>query len=330
MLMNNIQKDFTPKFLNRVIVAAILILIAIPSIIFGGWLLIAVVLVALALAMNEILNVRQGVPYPLAIKLFVYIIAILLVFWVFIDNNFALFQFDFSQWTFYQSMNKLSLSTVLLTIMVATLFFSSITDVRFKVQDATYLITLTTILSLSFQAFLHLRYFPSFYDGEILAPARDGFHASTLLIYVAIGTFATDIGAYMVGTFFGKFKMNPRVSKNKTWEGFWGGVIISALTSFSFAWISEALGTPILPFLTLSYWYILLIFSIMIPLVATLGDFTFSIIKREFGVKNFSSILGEHGGILDRVDSFSMTCLASSLFITIIYDWMVALSNLIS
>jgi phosphatidate cytidylyltransferase len=214
--------------------------------------------------------------------------------------------------------------------MVATLFFSSITDVRFKVQDATYLITLTTILALSFQAFLHLRYFPDFYDALIAAPTRDGFQASTLLIYVGIGTFMTDIGAYLVGTFFGKFKMNVRVSKNKTWEGFWGGVIMSAFTSFSFAVMIEILGTPILPFLKLQYWYLLVIFSLMIPLVATLGDFTFSIIKREFGVKNFSSILGEHGGILDRVDSFSMTCLASSLLITIIYDWMFALHNIIS
>jgi phosphatidate cytidylyltransferase len=56
------------------------------------------------------------------------------------------------------------------------------------------------------------------------------------------------------------------------------------------------------------------------PLIATLGDFTFSIIKREYGIKNFSSLLGEHGGMLDRVDSFSMVCLVVALLLTILGD----------
>jgi phosphatidate cytidylyltransferase len=80
-----------------------------------------------------------------------------------------------------------------------------------------------------------------------------------------------------------------------------------------------------LPFLSLSSWYAIAGISIIMPLVATLGDFIFSIIKREFGVKNFSSLLGEHGGILDRIDSFSITSLSVSLIITIIYDWIIIL-----
>jgi phosphatidate cytidylyltransferase len=61
--------------------------------------------------------------------------------------------------------------------------------------------------------------------------------------------------------------------------------------------------------------------SLAMPLIATLGDFTFSIIKREFGIKNFSNILGEHGGILDRVDSFSMVVLVVALIISLISNF---------
>jgi phosphatidate cytidylyltransferase len=81
------------------------------------------------------------------------------------------------------------------------------------------------------------------------------------------------------------------------------------------------MGTPLLPFLTLDQWYWILLISVTMPLIATLGDFTFSIIKREFGIKNFSNVLGEHGGILDRVDSFSMVVLVVALIISLLSDF---------
>jgi phosphatidate cytidylyltransferase len=77
----------------------------------------------------------------------------------------------------------------------------------------------------------------------------------------------------------------------------------------------------LLPFLTIQQWDWILLLSLTMPLIATLGDFTFSIIKREFGIKNFSNVLGEHGGILDRVDSFSMVVLVVALLITLINDF---------
>jgi phosphatidate cytidylyltransferase len=173
------------------------------------------------------------------------------------------------------------------------------------------------ILSLSFQAFLFLRFYPEFIFNE----SRSLIANSFLLLYAAMGTFFTDIGAYLIGTFFGKHKMNIRVSKNKTWEGFAGGVGVSFLGSFTFGMVLAFMGTPLLPFLTLNQWYWILLMSMAMPLIATLGDFTFSIIKREFGIKNFSNILGEHGGILDRVDSFSMVVLVVALIISLISNF---------
>ncbi len=316
--MNQVQPEFQKRFSNRVIVALVLAAIAIPSIIIGSWLIIVFALVGLVFATQEMLSVKTDSTYPLPIRIFVYLMMVLMIYYVFIYNNLSSVRFDFSQWSFETGLNKLELPTLVLTILALPLFFSSITDVRFKVPDATYLITMSLLLSLSFQSFLFLRFFPDFIFGDL---PRSMFENSLLLLYAGVGTFSTDIGAYLVGTFFGKHKMNVRVSKNKTWEGFFGGFVSSFMVSFAFAWIADSLGSPLLPFLTMHEWYWLVLLSLSMPLIATLGDFTFSLIKREFGIKNFSNMLGEHGGILDRVDSFSMVVLVVTLIISLISEF---------
>lgn len=315
--MNNLQPEFQKKFSNRVLVALGLVVLAIPSIVIGDWLIVLFALVGLLFATHEILTVRIGQVYPLPIRIFVYLMMVGMIFYIFLRNNIINVGIDFTQWSFATGLNELELPTIILTMLVATLFFSSITDVRFKVQDATYLITMSILLSLSFQAFLFLRFYPEFIFNE----PRSLIANSLLLLYAAMGTFFTDIGAYLIGTFFGQHKMNVRVSKNKTWEGFFGGVAVSFLGSFTFGIVMAMIGTPLLPFLTLDQWYWILLISLVMPLIATLGDFTFSIIKREYGIKNFSNLLGEHGGILDRVDSFSMVVLVVALIISLLSDF---------
>ena len=219
--MNPVQPEFQKRFSNRVIVALILAAIAIPSIMLGGWFIILFALLGLVFATQEMLNVKPDSKYPLPIRIFVYLMMVMMIYYVFIYNNFVTSGFEFSQWSFETGLNTLELPTLILTILALTLFFSSITDVRFKVPNATYLITMSLMLSLSFQSFLFLRFFPDFIFGD--AP-RSIFENSLLLLYAGVGTFSTDIGAYLVGTFFGKSKMNVRVSKNKTWEGFFAGL----------------------------------------------------------------------------------------------------------
>ena len=315
--MNHLQPEFQKKFSNRVLVALGLVVLAIPSIVIGNWLIVLFALVGLLFATHEILTVRIGQVYPLPIRIFVYLMMVGMIFYIFLRNNIINVGIDFTQWSFATGLNELELPTIILTMLVATLFFSSITDVRFKVQDGTYLITMSILLSLSFQAFLFLRFYPEFIFNE----PRSLIANSLLLLYAAMGTFFTDIGAYLIGTFFGQHKMNVRVSKNKTWEGFFGGVAVSFLGSFTFGIVMAMIGTPLLPFLTLDQWYWILLISLVMPLIATLGDFTFSIIKREYGIKNFSNLLGEHGGILDRVDSFSMVVLVVALIISLLSDF---------
>ena len=319
--MNQVQPEFQKRFSNRVIVALILTGIAIPSLILGDWWIIIFSTIGLSFAAQEIMAVKQGTVYPLPIRVFVYFMMVAMVFYIFIENNLRNAGFDFSQWSFFYGLDAVVIPTTLLTILAATLFFSSITDVRFKVPDATYLITMAVLLALAFQGFLFLRFFPQ----RLFGDERSLWVESSLLLYAGIGTFMTDIGAYLIGTFFGQHKMNVRVSKNKTWEGFFGGVAVSFVFSFAFAMILAASGNPLLPFLTLNEWYWILILSLGMPLIATLGDFTFSLIKREFGVKNFSNILGEHGGLLDRIDSFSMVCLTLALVISLLFEFIYSL-----
>lgn len=103
---------------------------------------------------------------------------------------------------------------------------------------------------------------------------------------------ATDVGAYASGLAFGKHKLAPLISPGKTWEGFVGSVIVATTTAVFLAWLM--LGLP---------WWLGLILGPLLALVGTVGDLTESLIKRDLGIKDISSMLPGHGGFLDRLDS---------------------------
>ena len=128
----------------------------------------------------------------------------------------------------------------------------------------------------------------------------------------------TDTGAFFIGILFGKNKINPRISPKKTWEGFFGGVVISCISSFLFAFILALCGHPVLKCFDLNHWYLILILSLIIPIFATLGDFTFSSLKRVYDIKDFGNLLPGHGGILDRIDSLLFTATAAAIVISVI------------
>lgn len=117
------------------------------------------------------------------------------------------------------------------------------------------------------------------------------------LIVVVLGiVWAADIGAYFVGKQFGKHKLMPKVSPNKTIEGLSGGMVTAALFAALFYVLSDATQLNV-------YWCALL--AALLAFASAMGDLLESMFKREAGLKDSGNLLPGHGGILDRIDSLT-------------------------
>ena len=116
-----------------------------------------------------------------------------------------------------------------------------------------------------------------------------------LLLILPIISLA-DSGAYLLGRAFGKHKMLPRVSPNKSWEGYLGGILTGTLGGWGLASMWHIVVPSLLPVYGI-------ILGVIISTLAPFGDFGESMIKRQFNVKDSGTLLLIHGGFLDRVDS---------------------------
>lgn len=117
------------------------------------------------------------------------------------------------------------------------------------------------------------------------------------LLLPFILSFACDTFAYFTGLTIGRHKLAPKVSPKKTVEGSIGGLVGNAVCGLLFAFVMNRwFGGSI------RYWP-MAVLSLFCGVVAQLGDLSFSLIKREFGVKDYGKIFLAHGGVLDRFDS---------------------------
>lgn len=133
-------------------------------------------------------------------------------------------------------------------------------------------------------------------------------YSNLVMLYILVVTYMTDTAAYFVGRFFGKHKLNERISPKKTIEGSIGGFIFGAGFSFVFAlfFLSD-----ILPM------NFLICYSLFAAIFGQLGDLVFSAIKRHFDVKDFGNIFPGHGGVLDRIDSLVFNLLIFTVCLTV-------------
>lgn len=154
---------------------------------------------------------------------------------------------------------------------------------------------MTMVFSLSHLAYL------------LVLPVSEGFSAggAGLVLYLVFLTQFNDVSQFVWGKMLGKHKIIPRVSPNKTWEGFIGGVCTTTL-------LAMLLSTVLTP-LTLS---MSAIAGLIISTAGFIGDVTVSALKRDIGVKDSGSLLPGHGGILDRIDSLTYS---APLFFHFIY-----------
>jgi phosphatidate cytidylyltransferase len=120
-----------------------------------------------------------------------------------------------------------------------------------------------------------------------------GLFGRELVIFALVLAWAADVGAYFGGRRFGRTKLAPRVSPNKTWEGVLGGLLAGAAAALAGqAWFDFAAGA----FLPLCMAAIL---------ASIVGDLTESMFKRQVGIKDSGRMLPGHGGVLDRIDSLT-------------------------
>lgn len=112
--------------------------------------------------------------------------------------------------------------------------------------------------------------------------------------------FLSDTGAYFVGVFMGKHKLCPNISPKKTVEGFVGGIVGAIVGVMIFGLVLS------LAFdLKVNFLYGL-VYGVVGSVVSVLGDLTFSVIKRQSGIKDYGNLIPGHGGILDRFDSMTI------------------------
>lgn len=128
-----------------------------------------------------------------------------------------------------------------------------------------------------------------------------------LFIYLLLLPLLTDLFAYLIGSLIGKHKMCPKISPKKSWEGALGGLIGGSAIGIIF--YSNLVGEFSLK---------VSLITMLLSIVAQLGDLYFSKVKRNHDIKDFSNLMPGHGGILDRLDSISFVIMAYAVLITLL------------
>lgn len=126
-----------------------------------------------------------------------------------------------------------------------------------------------------------------------------------LLLFIVFITQMNDVFQFTWGKLFGRYKILPTVSPNKTWEGFLGGVITSTVVGYYLRFLTPFSGQEAL------------LISFAVACSGFIGDVVISAIKRDIGKKDTADTIPGHGGILDRIDSLAMT---APVFFHLVYN----------
>ncbi|WP_243289846.1 phosphatidate cytidylyltransferase [Bacillus sp. FJAT-47783] len=179
---------------------------------------------------------------------------------------------------YIELLNEINISKVG-TVFLAVMFFLTytvITKNKFTFDDVGFTIVATLYVGVGFYFFIETR------DLQL-----------EYIFFALLLVWATDSGAYFIGRSFGKKKLWPEISPNKTIEGFFGGVFSAIVIALIFQLV-----TNVLP----SYGHVIFI-AIFVSMFGQMGDLVESALKRHYHVKDSGTILPGHGGILDRFDS---------------------------
>ena len=197
-------------------------------------------------------------------------------------------------------------------IILATVFSLSLFRFLFEFQYADILLALSFLISMTVHTFqfeagrekapinfalttgaiIYFGWMGSYFISIMFLPDGQWW----LLLSIAIIAFA-DSGAYFIGSRFGKHKLAPRVSPKKSWEGYFGGVLLGIiggiLTGLAFHQFT--------PSINMIHGLVL---GIVLSVLTPLGDLGESMMKRQFNIKDSSNLFPGHGGAMDRIDTW--------------------------
>ncbi|MGH3358645.1 MAG: phosphatidate cytidylyltransferase, partial [Nocardioidaceae bacterium] len=125
----------------------------------------------------------------------------------------------------------------------------------------------------------------------VLLMAREDDGPWRIVAFVGC-TVASDTGGYIAGVIAGRHPMAPTISPKKSWEGFCGSLIAGMVAGALI--IRYGLDGP---------WWVGIVLGVAVVIMATLGDLSESLVKRDLGIKDMGNLLPGHGGIMDRLDS---------------------------
>jgi len=256
-----------PDLFRRTVVTLIIVPLALLVIYYGGYLYQAVIILLLCLAAWEYDSLLKKVNLQPAIPLAIFGVLVL-----------GLAR------SFYQFANSSFLLVLLLFLMAAWHIIHHEKGAPNPGADFGASISIAVYIGFLGSYLISLRELP-------------GGMWWTYLVLPTV--WIADSGAYLLGTTIGKNKLAPKTSPNKTWEGYFGGLIFGSLGSLGLALLFERVFNAGLPISPIQGALLGLVISAFIPL----GDLTESMIKRPAGEKDSGNILPGHGGFFDRLDS---------------------------
>jgi len=125
-----------------------------------------------------------------------------------------------------------------------------------------------------------------------LAFLANGRNTSGYILFLLFSVPLCDVAAFTFGKMFGRHKMRPNISPNKTWQGSFGALLAGMALPWAFRFSLAGFGTREL-----------LLAGVIVGVGSQLGDLSISVIKRDLGIKDMGALIEGHGGVLDRIDS---------------------------
>lgn len=264
---------------QRIVTAIIMIAIVLPILIYGKLPFIILGILLTLVATQEMIDMKETVTKtPVEVKVFTMLAILMIVF--------SSFSFKVLSFT-----NTLTFGLGTMSLFLFILLLAVIVRKEFTVNDAGYYLLTIFYVGSTFHSMLFIR-----------------FLGLSLFLFMVLVVAITDSGAYFIGRKFGKRKLAPRISPNKTLEGSVGGTISGVIVGVIFG-VVTGLSTNVMT---------LLLMSLVVAIVAQFGDLVASSMKREYGIKDFGKLFPGHGGVLDRLDSHLYASLALYILINVL------------